>query len=113
MRQEGERFDVIVLDPPAFIKRRKDSKAGEQAYRRINQLAMPLLHKGGILVSASCSLHLARSTLVDLVQASARHVDRHLQLIEQGGQGPDHPIHPAIPETNYLKSLTCRILPTQ
>jgi len=106
---EDERFDVIVLDPPAFIKRKKDQKAGEAAYRHINELAMRLLGRDGILVSASCSMHLAKDTLLEIVRASGRHLDRHVQILGQGGQGPDHPVHPAIPETDYLKAVFARV----
>ncbi|WP_028303685.1 class I SAM-dependent rRNA methyltransferase [Oceanospirillum maris] len=107
--QEGERFDVVVLDPPAFIKRRKDIKNGELAYQRINQLAMRLLEKDAILISASCSMHLAYDRLIDIVRSTSRHVDRQAQILEQGHQGADHPVHPAIPETAYLKSLIVRV----
>lgn len=107
--QEGEKFDVIVLDPPAFIKRRKDIKNGEQAYKRINQLAMRLLERDAILISASCSMHLAYDRLIDIVRGSARHIDRQAQILEQGHQGADHPVHPTIVETAYLKSLIVRV----
>lgn len=107
-----ERFDVIVADPPAFIKRKKDLKNGEAAYRRLNEQAMRLLNKDGILVSASCSMHLPEDDLQNILLQSARHLDRHIQLLERGGQGPDHPVHPAINETRYIKSLTCRVLPS-
>jgi 23S rRNA (cytosine1962-C5)-methyltransferase len=106
---DQERFDVVVLDPPAFIKKRKDQKAGEAAYRHINELGMRLLGRDGLLVSASCSMHLAKETLLDIVRASGRHLDRHVQIIGQGGQGPDHPIHPAIAETDYLKAVFARV----
>lgn len=111
LREARERFDVVVLDPPAFIKRRKDVKEGVEAYRRLNQLAMRVLSKDGILVSASCSFHLQRAELQRLILQSARHLDRSVLLLEQGGQGPDHPVHPAIPETDYLKALIARVLP--
>ncbi|HNG58209.1 MAG TPA: class I SAM-dependent rRNA methyltransferase [Cellvibrionaceae bacterium] len=101
---EGEKFDVVVLDPPAFIKKRKDQKAGEAAYRHINELAIRLLEKEGLLVSASCSMPLENAVLTDLVRGAARANDRNAQLIWTGGQGPDHPIHPAIIETAYLKA---------
>lgn len=106
---ENERFDIVVLDPPAFIKKRKDQKAGEAAYRHINELGMRLLGRDGLLVSASCSMHLGKDTLVEIVRASGRHLDRHVQIIGQGGQGPDHPVHPAIPETDYLKAVFARV----
>lgn len=104
-----ERFDVVVLDPPAFIKKRKDQKAGEAAYRHINELGMRLLGRDGLLVSASCSMHLGKDTLLEIVRAAGRHLDRHVQIIGQGGQGPDHPVHPAIPETDYLKAVFARV----
>ncbi len=82
-----ERFDVIVADPPAFIKRKKDMKNGEGAYRRLNEQAMRLLSKDGILVSASCSMHLPEDDLQNILLTSARHLDRNIQLLERGGQG--------------------------
>lgn len=107
---DGQCFDVVVVDPPAFIPRRKDAKKGEQAYRRANELALRLLDRDGVLVSASCSLHLARERLVDILRAAARHLDRELRILEQGGQCFDHPVHPAIPETDYLKTVFARVL---
>jgi len=112
LRVNQERFDVVVLDPPAFIKRRKDSKAGEQAYHRINKLGMQVLKKDGILVSASCSHHLSEEQFQKILLQSSRHLDRSLQILERGHQGPDHPVHPAIPETTYLKAMFCRVLPS-
>ena len=109
LKAEGHKFDVVIVDPPAFIKRKKDYKKGFEAYRRINELAMRLLNKDGILVSASCSHHLSRDDLLKAVQSAGRHIDRQVQLFEQGHQGPDHPIHPAIPETEYIKTLFFRV----
>lgn len=111
LKAAEERFDVVVADPPAFIKRKKDLKNGEAAYRRLNEQAMRLLNKDGILVSASCSMHLPEDDLQNILLSSARHLDRNILLLERGGQGPDHPVHPAIAETRYIKSLTCRLLP--
>lgn len=111
LKSAEERFDVVVCDPPAFIKRKKDIKNGEAAYRRLNETAMRLLNKDGILVSASCSMHLEEDHLQNILLTSARHLDRNIQLLERGAQGPDHPVHPAIAETRYIKSLTCRLLP--
>jgi len=109
LQREGERFDVVVLDPPAFIKRRKDQGRGEAAYRKLNQLAMRLLERDALLVSCSCSYHMAADDLVALIQAAARHNSRFVQLLAAGGQSPDHPVHPAIPETRYLKAFFCRV----
>ena len=110
LRESGEKFDVVVIDPPAFIKRRKDIPKGQAAYRKLNQLAMQVLSRDAILVSCSCSHHLAQDDLIVAIQQAARHVDRFAQLIEVGGHAPDHPIHPAIAETRYLKALFCRIV---
>ncbi len=110
-REARERFDVVILDPPAFVKRRKDFRQGAQAYRRINELAMQVLAREGILVTCSCSYHMPRAALMDAVQKGARHLDRNVQVLKQLQQAPDHPVHPAIPETEYLKGFVCRVLP--
>lgn len=111
LKAAEERFDVVIADPPAFIKRKKDIKNGEAAYRRLNETAMRMLNKDGILVSASCSMHLDEDHLQSILLTSARHLDRNIQLLERGAQGPDHPVHLAIAETRYIKSLTVRLLP--
>jgi 23S rRNA (cytosine1962-C5)-methyltransferase len=112
LRSDQQRFDVVVLDPPAFVKRRKDLVEGTLAYRRLNLAAMQLLSKDGVLITSSCSHHMTVQSLLQTVQKAARHVDRSLQVLEQGFQAPDHPIHPAIPETAYLKAFYLRVLPT-
>ena len=106
---QGEQFDVVILDPPAFIKRKKDIPQGQAAYRKLNQLALALLADEGLLVSCSCSYHLAADELLNAIQSAARHSGRFLQILEAGGQSPDHPVHPAIPETRYLKAFFCRV----
>jgi len=111
LREEQKRFDVVIVDPPAFIKRKKDLAAGMEAYRRINQLAMQLLQEDGILVSASCSYHMKGESLLAMLRQAAHQCGRSLQILEQGHQGADHPVHPAIPETNYLKTFFCRLTP--
>ncbi|UQB41786.1 class I SAM-dependent rRNA methyltransferase [Thiomicrospira microaerophila] len=111
LAQQAEKFDVVIVDPPAFIKRKKDFKAGSEGYRKINQLAMRLVEANGVLVSASCSHHMPREALISQVQAAASHLDRTVTLFDQAGQAPDHPIHPAIPETEYLKTLFFRVSP--
>lgn len=107
---QGQRFDVVIIDPPAFIKRKKDFKNGLAGYHAINELAMRLVEPGGILVSASCSMHLSRDQLMDVVRSSGRHIDRFVQVFATEGQAEDHPVHPAIPETEYLKSIFARVL---
>jgi 23S rRNA (cytosine1962-C5)-methyltransferase len=109
LQESGARFDVVIVDPPAFAKRKKDAPQAQAAYRKLNQLALPLIERDGILVSCSCSYHMAADDLIDAIQGAARHSSRFVQLLEQGGQSPDHPVHPAIPETRYLKSFFCRV----
>ncbi|TLY97049.1 MAG: class I SAM-dependent rRNA methyltransferase [Gammaproteobacteria bacterium] len=109
LTEQGERFDLVILDPPAFIKRKKDTPKGQAAYRKLNQLALGLLADEGLLVSCSCSYHLAPEELVSAIQSAARHSGRFVQILEAGGQSPDHPVHPAIPETRYLKAFFCRV----
>ncbi len=111
LREQREHFDIVIVDPPAFIKRKKDMKEGVQAYRRINQMAMQVLAKDGILMSCSCSFHMTRESLLEQMLGASRHIDRSLQILEQGHQGPDHPVHPAISETDYLKAFIGRVLP--
>jgi len=110
LRDAGEQFDVVVVDPPAFIKKRRDTAKGQAAYRKLNQLAMQLLPPDGILVSCSCSYHLADADLLNAIQQAGRHLGRFVQVLESGTQSPDHPVHPAIPETRYLKSFFCRVV---
>lgn len=111
LRRDGQRFDVVVLDPPALIRRKRDLKVGTIGYRRLNQMAMELLERDGILVSASCSFHLRRDRLQEIIWQGARHRNRIVQILHHGAQGPDHPVHPALPETGYLKTIFSRVLP--
>ncbi len=111
LREAHERFDVVIIDPPAFVKRRKDFKEGSLAYRRINEMAMQVLERDGLLISCSCSQLLPREALIQVLLQGSRHLERNLVILEQGRQGPDHPVHPAIPETDYLKTILARVLP--
>jgi 23S rRNA (cytosine1962-C5)-methyltransferase len=110
LQEQGARFDVVILDPPAFAKRKKDVPQALAAYRKLNQLALPLIERDGLLVSCSCSYHMGAEDFLAGIQAAARHTSRFVQVLEQGGQSPDHPVHPAIPETRYLKAFFCRVL---
>ena len=109
LADERARFDIVIVDPPAFAKRKKDLPKALAAYKRLNQLAMQLLGADGILVSCSCSYHVSAQGLEDAIAKAARAADKHVQLLEMGGQAPDHPVHPAIPETRYLKAYFCRV----
>jgi 23S rRNA (cytosine1962-C5)-methyltransferase len=109
LAKKSARFDVVVVDPPAFAKRKKDLPKALAAYKRLNQLAMRVTADDGILVSCSCSYHVNPEEFQDAIAKAAKAADRHLQILEVGGQAPDHPVHPAIPETRYLKAYFCRV----
>ncbi len=109
LAEQRARFDIVIVDPPAFAKRKKDLPKALAAYKRLNQLALRLLANEGILVSCSCSYHVSAEDLQDAIAKAARGAGKHLQVLELGGQAPDHPVHPAIPETRYLKAYFCRV----
>ena len=107
--KQGARFDVVIVDPPAFAKRKKDLPKALAAYKRLNQLAMQVTADEGILVSCSCSFHVSAEDLQDAIAKAARGAEKRVQILEMGGQAHDHPVHPAIPETRYLKAYFCRV----
>ncbi len=109
LREAGRRFEMVCLDPPAFIKRRKDAEQGLNAYRRINDLGLQLTANGGVLITCSCSHHLETETLRRLIMQSCARKGMFAQLLYQGFQAPDHPVHCAMPETAYLKCFIFRI----
>ena len=108
LHEERRRYDVVVLDPPALIKRRKDASAGERHYLRLHEAAYHLLKEDGFLISASCSHHLPVDRLGRIALDAAHETGRRLQILERHAHAPDHPIHPAMPETEYLKALFMR-----
>ncbi len=99
----GERFDLIVLDPPAFAKARKDVERAYRAYKEVNLRAMKLLRPGGILATASCSHHLTEPLFYAMLLEAAQDTRRLLRVLEKRGQGWDHPVLLNHPETGYLK----------
>lgn len=103
--EQGRRFDVVIIDPPAFIQRKRDIKPGTRAYQKINHAALKLLDGQGTLISASCSMHLTMTGLKDVVNTAAAKEGYQARILEQGHQAMDHPIHTAIPETEYIKTL--------
>lgn len=109
LKNEQRSFDVVIVDPPAFIKRKKDLKKGAAAYQSVNEQAMLRVKQGGFFVSASCSYHLPEKELQQIIRRAAKNIGRQVQILERGGQGPDHPVHPAIPETHYLQAFLCRV----
>jgi len=104
-RQRGEKFDTIVLDPPAFARRRSELASARQGYRDLNRRALSLLSPGGLLVTCSCSYNLSEEEFVGLVRQAAEAAGRALMLIERRGQAPDHPESLGLPESRYLKCL--------
>lgn len=110
LHAEKEKFDVIILDPPAFAKKQKDKKEGLLAYQRINELALKLLVPQGILISCSCSMHVDNDEFLQSIRKASLRANCEIQVLERGHQAPDHPVHPAIPETDYLKMVIARKL---
>ena len=110
LRDQQREFDVVIVDPPALIKRKKDAEAGLEHYASLNRVAIQLLAKDGVLISCSCSHHLELEQLQRVLLRESRQAGRRLQILEQGGQSADHPVHPAIPETRYLKAYFCRVI---
>lgn len=103
LKAEGNLFDIIVLDPPAFIKSRKLINEGIKGYLTINRRAIELLEEGGYLVTCSCSHHMERDAFREMLLKAALQAGREMRLIETRMQAPDHPILLNIPETEYLK----------
>ncbi len=98
-----ERYDLIVLDPPSFTKSKKTIATARRGYKEINTAAMRLLSPGGILATASCSHHISREMFTEIIAASANKAGRIARILEWHGAAPDHPVLPAMPETEYLK----------
>lgn len=107
--EADERFDVIVLDPPAFIKRRKDKDSGVRQYALNNRLAMRLLTPGGILFSASCSQAISHNELLQQIRKACPRDALGIQVLAGLQQAADHPVHAAMPETLYLSGAVVRV----
>jgi 23S rRNA (cytosine1962-C5)-methyltransferase len=103
LKREGRSFDVVVLDPPAFVKSRKVLKEAMKGYFTINRRAMELLRPGGTLITCSCSYHMEREMFRDLLANAAQQARREMRLVEVRSQAPDHPVLLSMPETEYLK----------
>lgn len=110
LARSHKKYDVVAVDPPAFIKSRKDLGAGLKGYMKLARLAEPLVQKNGFLFFASCSSHAGVNELSDAVTEGMAKSGRAFQLIKVSGAAPDHPVHPLLPETAYLKGLTFRFL---
>ena len=106
----GQRYDTIVLDPPAFAKSKRDLDAAMRGYKELNLRALKMLRPGGILVTCSCSFHVSQDLFLEMLAESARDSHRTLRLVEIRGQAKDHPILLNIPETAYLKCLIFSVI---
>lgn len=110
METAGERFDTIVLDPPAFAKNRASVKPAARGYKEINLRAIKLLNPGGVLITCSCSFHMSEGMFLEIIAGASTDAHRRLQLLEKRTQGSDHPILFGVPETYYLKCVIARVL---
>ena len=105
LETRGERFDTIVLDPPAFARNRAAVAPARRGYKDINLRAMKLLRPGGILVTSTCSYHISELTFLDILSAAAAGARSRMVLLDKRAQSRDHPILLAMPETHYLKCV--------
>ncbi len=104
------RFDMVILDPPAFAKSRQNLEAAISGYREINRRALELLGSGGVLVTCSCSHHLSEAALLDIVATASLDTGRKLRVLERRMQAQDHPVLLTVPETLYLKCLILEVI---
>jgi len=106
----GRQFDTVVLDPPKLVTYREEYDDGLRQYHDMNGLALQAVRPGGVLLTCSCSGLVSRDAFVQTVWRAARHVRRTVQVFDQNGAGPDHPVMPNCPESAYLKALWLRVL---
>ncbi len=107
---EGQRFGMVILDPPKFAHKRDRVNDALMAYHRLNRAAVDLLEPGGILVTCSCSGHVQREDFLDMLAGVAQRTRRDVQILEQRGAAPDHPVSATCLETEYLKCFICRVV---
>jgi 23S rRNA (cytosine1962-C5)-methyltransferase len=109
LRAQGQRFDVVICDPPKYARQAKDVENALKGYMRLNLAALDVLEPDGILVTCSCSGLIGRELFVQLIGSLAERCGRPIQILEQRGQAPDHPIAASCLETEYLKCLICAL----
>jgi 23S rRNA (cytosine1962-C5)-methyltransferase len=107
---EGDRYDTIILDPPAFAKNKESLEGALRGYKEINNRAMRLLRSGGILITCSCSHHVTEGIFAEMLAEAARDAGCWLHVLERRVQAADHPILMAVPETLYLKCFILQII---
>ncbi len=110
LKRSHETWDVVILDPPAFIKSRSQIKAGQKGYIDFNRRALTKLNPGGILVTCSCSHHLDAQIFEETLAIAARQSGKELRILDTRGQGPDHPFLLSMPETRYLKVFVAQVV---
>ena len=106
----NQKFDSIVLDPPAFAKNRASLKSAARGYKEINLRALKLLGKGGVLVTCTCSYHMSQEMFLEIIADAALDARQRLQIVEVRGQSTDHPVLMGVPETHYLKCVIVRLV---
>ncbi len=109
LKAHQKQYDVVVLDPPALVKSKKDLAAARKGYLQINADSMRITKPEGVLLTASCSHHVTREMLHDVIQEAARRSRRQVTVLEERGAGIDHPVLMAMPETRYLKVFILRV----
>ena len=107
--REGRRFDIVVCDPPAFVKSKKDLASGLKGYRKLIRLAAGCVWPGGFLFAASCSQQVDAGQFAETLRGALRGLRRAGRVLHRGGAGPDHPIHPYLPESAYLKAVLLQL----
>ncbi len=110
LESAGERFDCIVLDPPAFAKNRASIKPAARGYKEINLRALRLLNPGGVLITCTCSYHMSEEMFLGILAEAALDAKRQVQIVEKRTQASDHPILLGVPETYYLKCVIARVI---
>ena len=110
LTDQGEQFDVVILDPPAFTKNKAAIQSAVRGYKEINLRGLKLVRPGGFLVTCSCSQHVLPDMFQDIINQAARDAKKRIRLVEYRTQGYDHPILPQSVETRYLKTMILQVM---
>jgi len=109
LADEGKRYDIVLVDPPAFVKSKKDLEAGMKGYEKMSRMAAGLVTPGGLMFAASCSHHATRSRFNQAVLSGVKKAGMTATIMKQTGAAPDHPAHPHLPQSEYLKGLLLKV----